>query len=347
MRNIFDINDDLHAADDIPSVLKWGHVQENPMVSIVMPVYNHPQFFRLALESVLNQDFTSPYEIIVVDNNMDDNVNNINEFEQYVIEKNDPRVLYYKNAKNIRAVNNFNRGPQLAHAPYFVYLHDDDELCPDCLSTLFRVKEKYHVTDELIVSSPMLVFEKEQGHTSQFQRNSKVSFARKIVRKVRHLLKAIDREDYRMTLFEWFYASHTNGGGCLHSKKAFERLGGYSNEFSPSGDYALYILYAYHYGAIHTSHPIYRYRIAENDASGVYLTTIERDVFFRTCMMDKICIPNFILRPIIQARKSVTLQTHEKLWKGQSNHTVTFKERKLDSIAQCIRKISVLIKNRK
>ena len=117
MRNIFDLRDNLHFRDDIPSILKCGTILEKKVaVSIVMPVYNHPQFFQSALDSALNQDFKEPYEIIIVDNNFEDDVENINHFEEYVRKINDKRILYYKNKQNIGAESNFNRGPQLIHS---------------------------------------------------------------------------------------------------------------------------------------------------------------------------------------------------------------------------------------
>ena len=58
MRNIFDYKDNLHVMDYIPAILKWGSLNgPKPDVSILMPVYNHPHFFKLALETALNQDY--------------------------------------------------------------------------------------------------------------------------------------------------------------------------------------------------------------------------------------------------------------------------------------------------
>ena len=66
MRNIFDFKDNLHEKDDIPAVLKWGKVsKEKPEVSILMPVYNHPHFFKMALETAINQDYQGSYEIVI------------------------------------------------------------------------------------------------------------------------------------------------------------------------------------------------------------------------------------------------------------------------------------------
>ena len=288
MRNIFDIEDNLHVKDDIPSVLKWGVVRQlKVVVSIVMPVYNHPQYFKSALESAINQDFSEPYEIIVVDNNMEDDINYENEFERFVKKKNDGRVLYYKNVHNIGGTNNFNRGPQLIHSNYFVYLHDDDELCPDCLSTLFRVKEKYHTTDELIVLSQLPI-----NNESKIYHIISKTNKHKIFKIIKNKLTDVSRSSYKLSLYDWFLRSYTNGGGCLHSKNAFVSLGGYNPEYSPSGDYALYIAYSHFYGSIYIPNHYYKYRIAENDAEKVYLQTLERNDFYRLCMMDKLLEAN-------------------------------------------------------
>ena len=345
MRNIFEIRDNLHAKDDIPSILKWGVVpKEKVAVSIVMPVYNHPQYFVPALESALNQDFDEPYEIIVVDNNMEDDVAAVNEFEAFVQAKNDPRVLYYKNEHNIEGINNFNRGPQLIHSDYFVFLHDDDELCEDCLSVLFATKKKYNVKDEVIIVPPYAI-----DKNSEFLKNEIpqiVSRKSPIKKKILECLKVIKVPDYRMNMYDWLLHCYTNGGGCLHSKTAFVAMGGYDAEFIPSGDYALYSAWTYYKGAVYVNSPHYKYRIAENDAQSVFRKTIERDEFFRTCMMDKIPLPNFLLKAIIKARKMQSLSFCEKLWTGESQTKVKWYENKLCSLAYIIKKLWIDIRRK-
>lgn len=261
MTNIFDLKDSLHLADDVHPICKWQKEQTvKPIVSVVIIAYNHPDFFKMALNSALSQTFSMPYEIIITDNNQDDDIYNINEFEKYVIECNNPIVKYYKNAKNIGGYNNVNRGPQLASADYFVFLHDDDELSADALEKLWKLKCMIGVTNEAIVPRTVYI-----NKNSEF------------------LIQGIDCHNiyYKTNLFDWFWQSYTNGGSVLHNREAFIKLGGYNPNHTPSSDYAFYINYCKKYGIIYVDDVIFRYRIAENDAATAYKKCTDRDYQFR------------------------------------------------------------------
>jgi glycosyltransferase involved in cell wall biosynthesis len=41
--------------------------QKNPLISVVIPAYNEEKFLALCLQSLVDQDFKKPYEVIVVD----------------------------------------------------------------------------------------------------------------------------------------------------------------------------------------------------------------------------------------------------------------------------------------
>lgn len=94
-----------------------------PLVSILIPTFNRPQYFELALISAINQSYKN-IEIIICD----DSTNN---FTKKIVEK------YTKTYKNIRYC--FNNGPlgnfgvenykkcfDLANGEYISYLNDDD-----------------------------------------------------------------------------------------------------------------------------------------------------------------------------------------------------------------------------
>jgi len=307
MRNIFDNKDNLHIMDHIPAVLKWGSLNgPKPEVSILMPVYNHPHFFKIALETALNQDYNGVYEIIVLDNNQADDVDAVNEFEQYVIEKNDSKILYYKNNHNIDGINSFNRLPQLARADYFTFLHDDDELTNNCISGLLEVKKKHNLTNELIVPTMNVI-----------DANSNVIHCTRTSNPLFLFFKS-----YRMKLFDWFIKSHTNGGGVLHSKRAFIELGGYNSEYIPVADYAFYSLYVYKFGGIASACTLFNYRIAENDSIAVYKQSTEKSVAIRECIKYKIKLPMAFLDRFIIAKKSIDLHTSEVLFIGSSQKKV-------------------------
>lgn len=313
--------------DHIPAILKWGNIDgPKPDVSILMPVYNHPHFFKIALETALNQDYQGNYEIIVLDNNQDDDVDSINEFEKYVIEKNDSKILYYKNEKNIQGINSYNRLPQLARADYFTFLHDDDELTQNCLSVLMRVKSDKKLSNELIVPTMNLI-----GSDS------------KIICKARKSDPLfVFFKSYRMKMYDWFLKNQTNGCGTLHSKSVFMELGGYNSEYIPVADYAFYSLYVYKYGGLALGDSLFNYRIAENDSKDVYKRSVEKGVSIRDCIKVKIRLPNFLLNRIIKAKKSISLNRSEELFLGTTQNRVKMSDRIIFTCAYMIKFVSHL-----
>ena len=100
MRDIFEIKNNFLEYKDVESKLIVGDISKisNPKVSIIMPVYNHPDYFELALKSAINQDYNEPYEIVVVDN---DDAKEITRNQTVVENDYQSNILYYKNAKNI------------------------------------------------------------------------------------------------------------------------------------------------------------------------------------------------------------------------------------------------------
>lgn len=307
MRNIFDYKDNLHVMDHIPAILKWGSLNgPKPDVSILMPVYNHPHFFKIALETALNQDYNGVYEIIVLDNNQDDDVNAINEFEQYVIEKNDPKILYYKNEHNIDGINSYNRLPQLARADYFTFLHDDDELTSDCLSELMRTRQEMGLTNELIVPA-LCMIDKESNVIFTPNRVNNGTFWKK---------------KYRMNMFDWFMKSQTNGCGTLHHRESFIQLGGYCRDFIPSADYAFYCIYAFKYGGVFVCKPLMRYRVAENDSISVYEDCEKMGYKVRNDLIPVIKLPNKILSKINTYKYKCNLERDDKVFGSTSNRKV-------------------------
>lgn len=305
MRNIFDYKDNLHEMDHIPAILKWGNLEgPKPDVSILMPVYNHPHFFKKALETALNQDYKGNYEIVILDNNMDDDVNNVNEFEQYVKDKNDSKILYYKNEKNIQGINSYNRLPQLARADYFTFLHDDDELCPDCLSGLLRIQRTKGLSKELIVPSMYSI-----------DKDSNV-----IIKPRRFDNRTLFGQNYKMNLYDWFLMNYTNGGGALHHRQSFLELGGYCADYIPSGDFAFYVLYVYMFGGFYYNHPLLRYRIAENDSIVSYNNCVKIGKKIRCDMIPKIHLPNSLLMRIVSAKSNVVTEKLDIVYTGELHH---------------------------
>lgn len=107
-----------------------------PRVSIGLPVYNGEKYVREAIESVLAQTFKD-FELIISDNASTDQTEKI--CQEYAAK--DPRVHYYRNAKNLGAAKNFNRVFELSSGEYFKWLAADDCLKPRFISDCIKVLE--------------------------------------------------------------------------------------------------------------------------------------------------------------------------------------------------------------
>lgn len=90
-----------------------------PLVSIIMPLYNGEKFIRGTLESVLAQTYEN-WELIIIDDYSIDN-------SYYIIKDyKDERIHYYKNIKNIGVAYSRNKGMELARGEYIAFLDSDD-----------------------------------------------------------------------------------------------------------------------------------------------------------------------------------------------------------------------------
>ena len=85
-----------------------------PKVSLALPVYNGANYLAEALQSILGQDFRD-FELIITDNASEDRTAEIcGRFAEA-----DARIRYVRNARNLGAAENYNRGFSLASGTYF------------------------------------------------------------------------------------------------------------------------------------------------------------------------------------------------------------------------------------
>lgn len=107
-----------------------------PLVSIGVPVYNGEKYLRLALDSLVGQDYAH-LEIIISDNASEDGTEAIcREFEAR-----DGRVRYYRSDENRGAIWNFRRAFELSRGKYFMWAAFDDLRAPSYVSKCVEVLE--------------------------------------------------------------------------------------------------------------------------------------------------------------------------------------------------------------
>ena len=106
-----------------------------PLVSVIIPTFNRPHYFRLALESVLNQTYKN-FEIVVSDDGTTDETEKLIQpyLEKY------PCIKYFRN-KGFTADDNYNflRKYNNPNAEYVNWLMDDDLFYPSKFEKMIEV----------------------------------------------------------------------------------------------------------------------------------------------------------------------------------------------------------------
>ena len=100
-----------------------------PRVSIGLPVYNGGRYLESTIRSILSQDFTD-FELILSDNASTDGTGEI--CRRYA--RQDARVHYTRNERNLGAGPNYDACFHKARGTYFKWAAHDDLLAPDYLS---------------------------------------------------------------------------------------------------------------------------------------------------------------------------------------------------------------------
>ncbi|MGF1761316.1 glycosyltransferase [Photobacterium sagamiensis] len=96
-------------------------MKSEPLVSVLIPVYNCEKYIRLALESVLFQSYRN-LEVLVCDDGSIDK--SIEEIEK--VAATDNRVLFLRNKNNIGKVDTINNLISIATGTYISFLDSDD-----------------------------------------------------------------------------------------------------------------------------------------------------------------------------------------------------------------------------
>lgn len=106
-----------------------------PLVSIIIPNYNHSIYLEQAIQSALNQTYSN-IEIIVNDNCSTDT--SISTIKKYI----DQGVIINKNPQNILN-SNYRVVFERSSGKYFVLLCADDILCLDFIEKAVRIMERH------------------------------------------------------------------------------------------------------------------------------------------------------------------------------------------------------------
>jgi glycosyltransferase involved in cell wall biosynthesis len=211
----------------------------HPLVSVIVPTYNHGSFIGKAVQSALQQTYDH-LEVIVIDNYSNDNTSEV------LARINDPRVKVFKLRKNknqgaIAASRNY--GVKQSSGEVLAFLDADDSWLPQKLAVQLP-----HLRDNVACVS------------ADFIPTGDVKYCIK-------LFSFITGEEYR----DFSYADLVLHNPLVTSsiilkRERFEKVGGFdeSREFFAIEDWELWLRMASELPARHLRQPLIYYRVTVN-----------------------------------------------------------------------------------
>ncbi|MDR0605002.1 MAG: glycosyltransferase [Bacteroidales bacterium] len=237
-----------------------------PLVSVLMPCYNHEQYIVKAIKSVINCNYEN-IELIIIDDGSSDKSF---EIAKGLLENTKkfflpPQIL---KQDNVGVVRTLNRLIGLSHGEYITLLASDDMLTPNGIKD--RVLYLEHNCDcDAVVGRALLINEKDK--LISLDAGKRLYWADTILLKSKYIKDEL--------ILRWSIV-----GPCLLVRKEiYEKIGLYNeNYFIEDRDFYLRILYInkLHY----IDRPVAKYRIHQFNESRNKTTS--RDVKMQCAMID-------------------------------------------------------------
>lgn len=111
---------------------------ENPLVTVIVPVYKVEKYLRRCIESIVGQTYQK-LEIILIDDGSPDQCGSI--CEEYAGKDDRIKVYHQKNAGQAVA-RNF--GIEMAHGDWFAFIDSDDFICDHFVERMVDYGVTYH-----------------------------------------------------------------------------------------------------------------------------------------------------------------------------------------------------------
>ena len=124
-------------------------MSETYTISVIIPFYNAKIFLNECINSLLNQDFDKPYEIIMIDDGSTDNGVKIIK-ENYL-----SSIKLISHKTNIGPASARNSGLKSASGEFIYFLDVDDNIAKDTFKTLYREAKKDNL--DLVMSDKVVI----------------------------------------------------------------------------------------------------------------------------------------------------------------------------------------------
>lgn len=112
--------------------------EQNPLVSIIIPVFNQWEYTYSCLKSILSIPDKTPYDVIIADDVSEDQTKEIKNHVE--------NVLVIRNKTNLGFLRNCNNAAKYAKGKYIIFLNNDTNVQQNWLDSLVELAEKNKTT---------------------------------------------------------------------------------------------------------------------------------------------------------------------------------------------------------
>jgi glycosyltransferase involved in cell wall biosynthesis len=224
----------------------------NPLVSIIIPVYNGANYVREAIDSALAQTYKN-IEIIVVNDGSQDNT-------EEIVKSYGNKLRYFKK-ENGGVSTALNLGIKKMRGEYFSWLSHDDLYYPDKIEKqiikLFEINLKDR-NKTILMSNYALINEKSEiTYESNFEKN--------------HLISKLEHPLYGL------FNGLINGLTLLIPRNCFERVGYFDEKLRATQDYDLWFRMFPKYKLVFMKDLLAKTRIHSGQVTNKPSTLLEND----------------------------------------------------------------------
>lgn len=198
-------------------------IDENPLVSVIIPVYNGSNYLRQAIDSALTQTYQHR-EVIVVNDGSNDGGKTENIARSY-----GDRIRYFYK-ENGGVASALNKGIKEMHGAYLSWLSHDDVYLPEKLAL------------QII-------------HLSRFNKKVILYGDFEFIDKNSTYLKTVRKGNIDPRHFRYYLVTSNPIHGCtaLIPKECFDKVGLFDETLKSTQDYAMWFNLAEHYDFVHIS----------------------------------------------------------------------------------------------
>ena len=267
-----------------------------PLVSIVLPVYNRNKYLRQAIDSVMTQTYQN-WELIIADDASDLDTKKI--LDEYTSLSN---IKVIHNEKNLGLFANVNQAIKQTSGAYIALLCSDDFLLSHCLETSIKLITSNHDVNLILTSFNMI-----DADGIEIPNGSKYYYDRMIA----NSLQRLNSSESIPMLLQW---GSINGNitGMFFTRDLFDRISGFKENWSHAADWEWVYRACTKSDILLSKTPIATVRSHSEQLSGVNFRNISNSL--EVIEMVKILLNDSYIADIKQSKKWALQIMHYHLW---------------------------------